>query len=879
MRASYAALVVLLALLGSCARPTEADFWTRTATGPACIGKSKQFESLMAQGTRANLAGQPDAALKLFRQALKEQQTAYPGADNSCTALPRMSLALQLSAAGQYADADGQFAEAERALQSPGEMNAREFKAMRARLAHYTGVHLLNQKKYAEAEAKLHEAQEAYLDPEAELISFEALHSDPVQQPVRNRFDSNATASPGPERLKVLSANRVQQPSLLGLLEVLRYRAIALRELNRLDESARLTRIAIRLAQGNDLGRPSVLARLLLTSGVTATAREGEAAGQSAERAQLAALNDYGRSDTAFEAALPKTRPLAEAALIHAAELLRSGSPGAAASLCRRAVDTLHSIGAGTTPDLMAPCLDAYAAGGSSNGEDMFLAAQIAQGSITSHQIAQASAALAESTRNPAIGKALQERDKDQRIVDQLYRELDTIGGATAGPAAAKVTLLQQQVDQAQVALTRAEQAVRDASPNFSQLVQDVVPASAVYQSLRPNEAFVGFFLSSSSGWVFALHDGRMTFAKIDGGAGTINPMVVAIRKGLDKEEATSLPVVDIDDLRRLYDITLGAVDGNLKGATSLVIAPTGRLLSLPFEVLLTGPADLAKLADAPWLVREATITHVPAATNFVSLRKVANSSVATQPWFGFGDFKPVTVAQAERSFPVGSCGDSGRLLAALPQLPGATKELEAVRGVLSASASDELLGDSFTAEKVLNTPLKNYRILHFAAHAILPTDLRCQTEAAIVTSPPPGAADAGGALLKASQLLDLDLDANLVILSACNSGGPSGGAGESLSGLARSFFFAKARSMMVTHWDVNDQIAALLVALTVNDLKEKPGHGVTGALREAQLSLLSKAAAGTLPADIAHPYFWAPFAVIGDGGEQPGGSTVSSRL
>jgi tetratricopeptide (TPR) repeat protein len=317
VRASYAALVLLLPLLGSCTRPTEADFWTRTTTGPACIGKSKQFESLMAQGTRANLAGQPDAALKLFRQALKEQQTAYPGADNPCTALPRMSLALQLSAAGQYTDADSQFAEAERALQSPGgEMNAREFKAMRARLAHYAGVHLLNQKKYAEAEAKLHEAQEAYLDPEAELISFEALHSDPIQQPVRNRFDANATASPEPERLKVLSANRVQQPSLLGLLEVLRYRAIALRELNRLDESARLTRIAIRLAQGNDLGRPSVLARLLLTSGVTSTAKEGGTADQQVERAQLAALNDYGRSDTAFEAALPKTKPLAEAQVL-----------------------------------------------------------------------------------------------------------------------------------------------------------------------------------------------------------------------------------------------------------------------------------------------------------------------------------------------------------------------------------------------------------------------------------------------------------------------------------------------------------------------------------------------------------------------------------
>ena len=62
-------------------------------------------------------------------------------------------------------------------------------------------------------------------------------------------------------------------------------------------------------------------------------------------------------------------------------------------------------------------------------GDDnaMFIAAQIAQGTITSHQIAQASAALAESKRNPAIGAALQERDKDQRLVDQLYREIDNL--------------------------------------------------------------------------------------------------------------------------------------------------------------------------------------------------------------------------------------------------------------------------------------------------------------------------------------------------------------------------------------------------------------------------------------------------------------------
>jgi CHAT domain-containing protein len=82
---------------------------------------------------------------------------------------------------------------------------------------------------------------------------------------------------------------------------------------------------------------------------------------------------------------------------------------------------------------------------------------------------------------------------------------------------------------------------------------------------------------------------------------------------------------------------------------------------------------------------------------------------------------------------------------------------------------------------------------------------------------------------------------------------------------------------LLVTHWEVSDQVAALLVVLTINDMKEKPEHGVTGALREGQLSLLARAADGRLPAEIAHPFFWAPFAVIGDGGEGNGRSTVSS--
>jgi len=131
--------------------------------------------------------------------------------------------------------------------------------------------------------------------------------------------------------------------------------------------------------------------------------------------------------------------------------------------------------------------------------------------------------------------------------------------------------------------------------------------------------------------------------------------------------------------------------------------------------------------------------------------------------------------------------------------------------------------------------------------------------------------------LLSASEVVGLDLDADLVILSACNSGGPGGTtAGESLSGLARAFFYAGARSLAVTHWAVNDQVAAYLVADTLRRMRDNPSLGIAGALRDAQLAMLSEAGK-SLPPEIAHPFFWAPFSVIGEGGEKLAASPARS--
>ena len=689
MRILLSALTALVPLLAGCDRPAASDYRVEAQAPGAAATESKAFEKLMAEGTRANLAGRPAEAESRFRDALAEQRRAF-GNDSPRLALPMMSLALQLSSSGQTPQAEAQFAEAERVLRTSAD------RGLKARLLHYRGVHMLIQKKPQDAEALLAAAQVSY----TALIPNEALSRPPSQPPSRNRFDANAgERGKSANSFRLLNTDPAVQPALLGLIEVLRYRAIALRDLGRAEEAGSLTSYAARIASGNDLGRPSVFARVLRTSGVTASGQETR---------QEQALNDLTRSDDAFDVALPGTKPSAEAGLILGGQLMRAGRPGAALSSCKRAVKTLIAIGSGTSPDLMAPCLDAYASGGGLLGgglADMFLAAQVAQGTITSRQIAQASASLAENARDPEIGKALKLRDDLKRDIDRIYRALDTIGQGAAGRAAEQVTLLQQQADQRQAELAQADKRVRELSPNYEQLVQDVVPASRIFATLRPNEAFVALFLSKDSGWTFVLRDGSISISRIDGGSARIGPLVKAVRASIEKTQPTSLPVFDIEKTRELYALTLGGLAPKLVGATSLVIAPTGPLLSIPFEVLLTGPAEPDKLATAPWLVRQATITHVPAATNFVSLRKVANNSAATKQWFGFGAFKPVSIAQAQRSFPTGPCGNSGRLLASLPPLPGAIKELETARSVLNAAPADHLRSGDEDSPQGLQDP------------------------------------------------------------------------------------------------------------------------------------------------------------------------------
>jgi len=175
----------------------------------------------------------------------------------------------------------------------------------------------------------------------------------------------------------------------------------------------------------------------------------------------------------------------------------------------------------------------------------------------------------------------------------------------------------------------------------------------------------------------------------------------------------------------------------------------------------------------------------------------------------------------------------------------------------------DEAIGAAASEANLRRQALGEYNVLYFATHGLLPGELRCETEPGLALSPPPGASTttADDGLLDASEVASLSFNAELVVLSACNTAAGGGRfGGEALSGLAEAFFYAGARTLIASHWQVPSLATERLMTGLFDRAGPRLAGGIAESLRQAQLAIASDAAT-------AHPYYWAAFTVIGDGG------------
>ncbi len=460
--------------------------------------------------------------------------------------------------------------------------------------------------------------------------------------------------------------------------------------------------------------------------------------------------------------------------------------------------------------------------------------------------------------------------------------------------------------------------------PDYAALASPApLSVEEVQAQLRPDEALVLFLDTpefkptpeETFVWVVTKTDTRWVRSEL--GTEPLKREVQALRCGLDDtawdregaakcgeltgksytdedRQAGKLPPFDRARAYRLYQALFGQVQDLIEGK-SLLIVPSGPLTQLPFQVLVTKPAEGGSYRTAAWLARDHALTVLPAVSSLKALRRVARPSAAKKPMIGFGnpllDGNPADADDAQRARDFKSCPETApqRLasnegpphgvaqpvthgglasvyfLRMQAPLPETADELCAVARDVHGDPGDIYLGARATERQVKKLSetreLAQYRIVHFATHGALAGQIRGNSEPGLILTPPDAPSEEDDGYLTASEIAGLKLDADWVILSACNTAAGGAEGAEALSGLARAFIYAQARALLVSHWEVKSGTTVKLITGAMSRLAADKSMGRAEAMRQSELALIDEGE----PVE-AHPSYWAPFVVVGEG-------------
>jgi CHAT domain-containing protein len=358
----------------------------------------------------------------------------------------------------------------------------------------------------------------------------------------------------------------------------------------------------------------------------------------------------------------------------------------------------------------------------------------------------------------------------------------------------------------------------------------------------------------------------------------------------------------NLEIAHQLHETLFGQLADLIK-RKHLFIVPSGSLTSLPFHVLITAtpkaaiPAGYEDYGAAAWLARTHGISTLPSIASLRALRRI-DKSIASNPYIAFGNPlltgrhgvdrrawdkqacgaldrpAPERVAEARELirttglFSRSGLADVAEVRRQSP-LPETADELCDVARSVGAKPDDVYLGARATerAIKALSADgmLSQARVLHFATHGLLAGEteyfIKNRAEPALLLSPPEQASEEDDGLLTASEVAQLKLNADWVIMSACNTAGAGKPDAEALSGLARAFFYAGARALLVSHWAVDSESAVALTTQAFADMRANPKLGRAAALQHSMLALIDRGGR------FRHPANWAPFVVVGEGG------------
>jgi CHAT domain-containing protein len=520
-------------------------------------------------------------------------------------------------------------------------------------------------------------------------------------------------------------------------------------------------------------------------------------------------------------------------------------------------------------------------------------------------QSALAAASARMVARDPALAELAR---KEQDMRKQVGAQFDLLNDVLSLPPAQRddraVAELRASIDRLRAERAAARAEIERRFPEYADLLEPKPPSiDEVRRLLRTDEALLSFYFGREHSFVWAVGKfGPVAFATIKATDAEIGSKVKALRAALEPNASTidDIPPFDLGLAYELYALLLKPVEPAWKPAKNLIVVTNGAIGMLPLALLPTAPVSLtigakpqfAGYRAVPWLARTHAVTAAPSVAAWRTLRQLPAGSGAREALIGFGDpfFSAEQAAESARPQPDTEIADAATRgaplrrraapqtqsvdsaeLALLPRLPDTADELRSVALALKTEPAKVLhLGKAANETAVKSANLAQFRVLAFATHGLVPGDLNGLSQPALALSAPAVAAVPGDGLLTMEEILALKLDADWVVLSACNTGAGDGTGAEAASGLARAFFYAGTRAVLVTNWSVHSASARELVTDVFRRQAADPGITRGEALRQAMMALLDGPGfvdrTGKEIFAYAHPLFWAPYSIIGDG-------------
>lgn len=496
-----------------------------------------------------------------------------------------------------------------------------------------------------------------------------------------------------------------------------------------------------------------------------------------------------------------------------------------------------------------------------SNIDESYQTAQLAHASSTAYATNQM--AIRFATGNDKLMKLIRSREKLKDQVQEFEKDFISTSTQTTNSKASRdikveILKIKKQLKIIDTELSKNFPKYFDLS-NISSLTIDETQSL-----LDPSESLVVYLVSKRYTFAWVINSQISKFYKMEIGRSQLTRLVDDLRKTVDPTHLHNFKYFSKTPSYQLYKNIFQPFENDLKNTDKIILVPDGALSTIPFELLVSlDSPEIMEISKLPFLIKKFAFSYLPSSGSLRALRNFAGKSKSSKKFLGIGNPMLLNTQRFENAKPVAEnkAISVSREISQLSQLPETEQELNSISKIYKPQEVDLLLGDS-ASEKIIKhqTSLDDYQIISFATHGLMAGQLKHSNEPGLVLTPPKQPSGENDGYLSASEIAQLKLNSDWVLLSACNTAASDGNVeSESWSGLTRAFFYAGSRSMLVSHWAVWSEATVNLITDTMINYTKSPDLGRARAHQQSIIEMLKNSR-------FSHPVAWAPFIVVGDG-------------